>query len=798
MSFRIDVLDSSGNPVGDGPITTADSVKRRRSLDRVGGVSFSVQGTDPKTVNIATGRQYRIIHADWGLLGTFYHARQRLGVGADRPRLEVEAYDELIELTRKNGYFRRNFSNVAVDSVVSSLVSLVSGWSQGQIETGIGNTTVSYEGESVFEALDVLRDRWGKHFRLNGLRTLDFGAFGDDSGLRLVRAEHAPREIENNSDIALVTNLGIATEGETIINRVIPVGAGAGTTQLTLEHVTSSDPSYPVQTGTNADGSPFYYIEDGTSQTNYDLIERVMERSDIRPLTNSTANLQNAANMLYRAALAYLLKYKDPRTTYRLQVTKLDPARLMPGDTVRLVYRGIANQSGQPYKWVDVDADLWVLDIEETYSPGGQQTVGLTVATTADRRTSDGDILASLVRDTKVFKTHVQPNLTHSPVNGLGRLGVGKVATFEIRLQDEVLAVNRVLMRFITRPLRSSVITSAAGSAHSHVTTIGASGDHTHTTTIGASGDHTHTTTIGASGSHAHSTTIGTSGDHTHTTTIGTSGDHTHSTTIGTSGSHSHSTTIGTSGSHSHTTTIGSSGSHNHDSITLNRVLTSSLTSNDKPVYFHQNNEDLKFPSEDSGPSSHTKTSSSDSHSHPATTSSSDSHSHPATTSTSVSHSHPATTSTSVSHSHPATVSTSETHSHPATTSTSVSHSHPATVSTSETHSHPATVSTSETHSHPATTSSEESSHTHGMTYGFFDDTNHPQVISVSINGTDRTTALGGPWAPTNAAVSVEVDITGYINRGQVNTIVFSCTTGQGEIEFLADCLLTIQAITIS
>ena len=711
--FRVDILDSSGNALGDGPLVNIEQVRRRRSLDIVGRAFFLAQGTDPKTANLGVGRQYRIYHDDWGLLGTFSHARQRLAVGGNIPKVEIEAYDELIALVRKNVYFRRNFNHVAVDSVVSDLVGLASGWATGEVETGIGNTTVSYEGESVFEALDVLRDRWGRHFRLNGSQTLDFGSFGDDSGIRLIRAEHVPLEMTNNPDVAFVTNLEVLTEGETIINRVIPVGAGVGVTQLTLEHVTDEDSSYPVQSDSNDDGSLFYYIEDATSQASYGLIERVMERSDVRPLTNATVNLQNAANALYRAALAYLLKYKDPRTTYRIQVTKLDPARLTPGDTVNLVYRGIANQNGLAYKWVDIDDALWVLDIEETYGADGQQNVTLTVATTADRRTSDEDVLAGLIRDTKVFKTHVQPNLTHSPVGPyVKRIDASNTGTFNIRLKEEVLAVNRVIVRFITNPLRASVSASSAAAGGSSTPTTSSGGGSTPTT---SSGGGTTPTTSSGGGSTPTSSSGGSS-----TPTTSSGGGTTETTT---STDHQHTSQI-----------VGASGG---DPVSVqSNVLRAAA-----------------------GP-------------YTISTSLSGGHDHDVTI---PNHTHTVTIS---SHTHTVTIAA---HDH---TVTIPSHQHTVTIAA---HDHTVTIGT---HVHTIT-----------LTYGIHEDTEYPRDIEIAINGMDRTSALGGPWGTPvpfpSTPVDVEVDVTEYISRGQDNTVVFSCTN-QGEITFLADCLLTIQAIVVT
>ncbi|MBN1991365.1 MAG: hypothetical protein JW953_01580 [Anaerolineae bacterium] len=651
--FRIDVLDAGGNKVGDGPITNIESIKRRRLLDKIGGVDITLQAIDQKTAVVGAGRWYRIHHQVYGDLGTYRHAT--VSNQTQGAKLAIAADDTLIELAYKNCYFRRNFDNVAVDSVVSTLVGLAGGWTTGSVETGIGNTTVSYEGESVLEALDVLRDRWGRHFRLSAARTLDFGEFGDDSGLRLIRPENVPRELTNNADVAFINALEITEESGEVINRLIPVGAGVGTTQLTLLYATSTHPSYPVQTGVNADGSEFYYIEDAASQAIYGVIERPFEQSGIRPLTNSTADMQNAANALYWSALAALLRWKESRTYYAVGATKLDSTRLLPGDTIGVVFRGIAMYQGKPYKWVDVEENLWVLDIDETYNARGEQRVKLAVATTSQRRTSDSDLLSKLMRDTAVQKVHVQPNLTHSP-NGpyTKRIDSTHTAIFKVRLKGEVLAINRAILKFSTSPLRSSVTTSQGGSSH------------THTTTIGSGGAHTHTTTIGSGGTHSHSVQC----------------------------------------------------TEVNYTVGLNQLFLDTNTAPDRLAWV--------------GSAS------------PPVTSSIES-------------------------------------------------------TTSEAHTHGAVVSSSDPHTHGAIVSSADTSHTHDLVYGLYEDTVYPQNISVAINGTDRTAAWGGPWAPSNAAIDIDdLNVTSYLAKNQVNTITFSCTAGQGEIECLVEQLLTIQSIMVT
>ena len=108
------------------------------------------------------------------------------------------------------------------------------------------------------------------------------------------------------------------------------------------------------------------------------------------------------------------------------------------------------------------------------------------------------------------------------------------------------------------------------------------------------------------------------------------------------------------------------------------------------------------------------------------------------------------------------------------------------------------TFASSGTHTHDVTIAA----HTHAMAYDVFKDTVHPQVISVKINGVDRTSALGGTWAPSNASVEEELDITTYLaddagGLNQLHTIEFTCTTGKGEIEVEIDMRVTIQDIAV-
>jgi hypothetical protein len=71
------------------------------------------------------------------------------------------------------------------------------------------------------------------------------------------------------------------------------------------------------------------------------------------------------------------------------------------------------------------------------------------------------------------------------------------------------------------------------------------------------------------------------------------------------------------------------------------------------------------------------------------------------------------------------------------------------------------------------------SSHNHGVSFGIEEDVDHSPNISIKINGTDRTSELGGPWAVDQ----LEIDITQYIQ-----------TTGKHTIELVSDNKTRIHA----
>lgn len=509
--FRIDVLDSTGVRVDEGPLTTVLALEDTARLDAIGSAQFTLPAEDPRGANINAGALFDIYDRVDGYLGRFYYRSKTIDAkAAGGAQLVVACHNQLIELARKSVYFRRTYVAQAVDDVIQDLAALVAGWSD-VTDAGIGSTSVSYEGESVLLAVDVLRDRWNKHFRLGEARVLEFGAFGADSGLTLTNVRgQVQGEIALNTNIALVETIRLVDESDEVFNYIIPLGAGQGTAQLTIEQATLG--TYTVETGTNDDGSHYYFIQDATSVAAYGRREKILSFPSIRPITNSDANILNAANALKLTAEAYLARHLVPKVTYAIAVRGLRE-NVSVGDLVRLQYRGVVDG----YSFIDVNADFYVMDVTRKRDVNGTRTATLVIAAVADRRTSDTDVMMDVVSDIRALKVSVPLSLArtaHGPY--VLRLSLSHTAEFTVRIGSEVLFLNYAILRFRTSPLKSSVTAAASGGGSAP--TSGASSAATTSSggasTSGADTSHTHTVTVAA---HTHNVTTN---NHTHTIPI--------------------------------------------------------------------------------------------------------------------------------------------------------------------------------------------------------------------------------------------------------------------------------------
>lgn len=581
--FRIDVLDAAGNRLGDGPLRYVETLTDTRSLDKIGTLEFGLSATDPRVRLFNTGTQFDVYDAVDGYLGRYWFQGRKRDVSDGEAVITIVCQDALRELGTRSVGLRRNYLFTDVRLVIEDLIDVMGpGW-VARADEGIGDTTINFEGESVLIAIDALRDRWGQHYRLGArvgnIQALEFGAFGDTAPVRLVGGTAAPPpELEGQRESAWIKQFRDADDRAEICNTILPLGAGEGTTQLTIELADLGD--YAVLAGVNADGSPYYYIQDADSVAAYGVIERVLVNKGVRPLSNSDADIRNAANALKLAAEAYLARRRGLTRHYNLvaQGVRRD---IQPGQRVPVRYTG--ERDG--FIYLDVDESLWVMDVTRQRRASGERATVLGVATDDQRRTADSDLMLDIMHDLNALKVHVPIQLTYRDIGPYTRrIDSANTATFVARIQDEVLALNRAILTLRTSPLKSSVqgtstsaavvgttadgggavLSSAAGGDHHHkifdylggspasptvrrfncaiertgglsdeigsllldmepasaanwdyIRTYDASGDHTHGITIP---DHDHDITIPA---HSHTPSYGIYADTVHPQTVG-------------------------------------------------------------------------------------------------------------------------------------------------------------------------------------------------------------------------------------------------------------------------------------
>jgi hypothetical protein len=91
------------------------------------------------------------------------------------------------------------------------------------------------------------------------------------------------------------------------------------------------------------------------------------------------------------------------------------------------------------------------------------------------------------------------------------------------------------------------------------------------------------------------------------------------------------------------------------------------------------------------------------------------------------------------------------------------------------------------------------------LIYGIGDDDVHPQNIEVWVNGIDRTDALDGPFATSDAAIDIILDeelMTEYIVEAsggmhQAHEVEIRAGDGQGRIEATVEVYETAQSIKV-
>jgi uncharacterized membrane protein YgcG len=496
-NYWVDIQNSSGARVGAGPLR-ASQFETTDKLSACGDFAFTVSASDPNLSALAEKRIAVCKYVDIsGTLQTFgggvIDKIERV-IGEDgRLEIRVSGNNLARELIyRSVGTLDLSGSGAGVADAPDQIMALApAGWTINDGTTAI-NVYAGYNGESVLNALSTVAEYIGEHWRLGSCRTIDWLGPASTflpSGIRAVQHLNNPVAAETVTNIALITSIKEVSDAAELLTRVIPHGAGNGGVTLTLAAITDAAPSgYTVSAAQN-------YLKRDASETTYGRIERALDFKDIAPISNTTADIQAAANMLLQASAEHLRRYGQPQKFYDIGLSKVDQVQV--GTTLRAVYRVLVDG----VVVYDLNNDFNVLEVRNQITAEGIHTTGVMISTIDRLPQSDNEYLAATIQASRIVAAKQQLGASVDTFTYRDEMDNSKGASFRFWTGDEYTSIQRAVLRFRIQPLRSTV-KSVAGSS---TTTVSGGGSTTTSgggSTSGSGGSSTQT----SSGSgHQHS-----------------------------------------------------------------------------------------------------------------------------------------------------------------------------------------------------------------------------------------------------------------------------------------------------
>ena len=478
--FVIDILDASGNKLAAGPLTTVLNLDTTQKLDSAGEVAFTVPAADKKTEHIVAGVQFDIWDEVDGYLGRFIFKSKSIDESNGQALMQVAAWDLLRELAWTTVGFRRVYAVQLVEDIIADLFTVVPAWT-ATVEAGLASTSASYEGESVLRAVDQLIEAFGIHFRIgDAVREIDIGSFGAASGVRLFNYDGVTQAVfDAGTETAIVSSISEMDEGDELWNRIIGLGAGDGDGQVTMEGATLG--TFTLENATNKDGSLYFFIEDAASVAASGRRTKIVTFNNIRPISNSAVGKTDAADAVKLAAEAFITRHLTSRVEYRVNVRALrQPVKV--GDTVRLVYRGRTEN----YNYLNVDSDFIVLGIAKSRQASGNRNTQLTIST-VDTPPASATAILDVLRTVDMMQVHIQPapfwseNTYYDFIQNIAAPGEpDKDAEFKLEIDDSMLKITKVRIRFKTRPLYTYTFPRLPDNTTTNFTSVPPN-NHTHT-----------------------------------------------------------------------------------------------------------------------------------------------------------------------------------------------------------------------------------------------------------------------------------------------------------------------------
>jgi hypothetical protein len=202
-----------------------------------------------------------------------------------------------------------------------------------------------------------------------------------DSGYRFVNVEQAGPEIEGAGANGMGLVAGAPTigySGKDLANRIIPVGVEWDGKALLLNASDKTLP-YAIQTGTNPDSSSYYFIQDDDSVDEFGLVEMQYVRSDVKNPSDDAGTRLAAGNVLYALTAGEMLKRKSEVVSFSSAIANGYEVDALPGDRVRVQFRGTVRLANGRFTWKDIDKDFLVVKRRDASTDPGVRDVAFTL-----------------------------------------------------------------------------------------------------------------------------------------------------------------------------------------------------------------------------------------------------------------------------------------------------------------------------------------------------------------------------------------------------------------------------------
>lgn len=320
-SYRVwaDIYNPAGVRLGVGPLYQILSAEYGESLDGVGTFALEIPAVDRMAEYVVSGNELRLYRDGEGLVFR--------GLIDSRETL-IDATGKLtLSITGDSVARQLVWANTLLgrefsNTPMSSAVTALlsgTGWNANSVQTDTRNVTAQYDGASIWQALAHSAEIFGWHVRERNLTRQI------DIGKLGAASGLVIQNVEHVTEdmgVLPITRLQLGESQDELWNRVVPVGGGDGINALTLRYATRATP-YTKRNAIGPDGQRYYYIEDSASVAEHGLRVKVLSVKDVVPISNSVAEIQNGANTLYDIAAAWLGWHSALQESYQADIVGL-------------------------------------------------------------------------------------------------------------------------------------------------------------------------------------------------------------------------------------------------------------------------------------------------------------------------------------------------------------------------------------------------------------------------------------------------------------------------------------------